>query len=103
MTSDALDTVPEIQLRVPGPWESQQQFMDAVTQAKTSYEFGEGGLVHPKTGRRFMLDTSAPDDEIADLFGYDGRLSKQEVKKIASHKVKVHVSAPGGSIESARA
>ena len=100
---ETLDAVPQIQLRVPGPWESQQQFMDAVVRAKTGYEFGEGGLVHPKTGRRFRLDASDPDDQIADLFARSGRLSKQEVRKIASHKVNVHVTAPGGSLEAARA
>ena len=101
--SDPLDTVPEIQLRIPGPWASQQQFVDALARAKTGYELGEEGLVHPKTGRRFALGISDPDDEIADLFAHTGRLPKQEVKKIARHKVKVHVTGPGGSIEAAKA
>jgi hypothetical protein len=79
--SNPLDTIPEIQLRIPGPWATQQQFMDAVVRAETGYEFGEKGLVEPKSGRQFEVSASDPDDEIADLFAHDGRLSKQEVKR----------------------
>src|SRR2546423_6061175 len=77
--------------------------MAAVEKAKTGYEFGDGGLIHAKTGRRFLLSASDPDDEIAELFAGGGRLSMQQVKTIASHKVKVHVSGAGGSVEAARA
>ena len=101
--SNPLDTIPEIQLRIPGPWATQQQFMDAVVRAKTAYEFGENWLVEPKSGRQFEVSASERDDEIADLFAHTGRLSKQEVKKIAGQQVKVHVCGPGGSIEAARA
>ena len=100
---DPLDTVPEIQLRIPGPWASQQQFMDAVTRANTGYEFGEGGLVDPRSGRRFTIGASDPDDQIAGLFAHTGRLPKQEVKKIAAHRVKVHLHGPGGSVDAAKA
>jgi hypothetical protein len=100
---DALDAIPQIALRIPGPWASQKEFTDAVDRAKTGYALDEGGLAHPKSGRRFLLGASDPDDEIAALFAHSGRLSKQEVKKIASHQVKVHLTAPGGSIEAAKA
>jgi hypothetical protein len=100
---DPLDTVPQIDLRIPGPWATQRDFMDAVERANTGYEFGEGGLVHSKTGRRFLLGASEHDDEIAELFAGAGRLSAQQVKTIASHKVKVHVSGPGGSVKAAKA
>ena len=56
--------------------------MDAVVRAKTGYEFGEKGLVEPKSGRHYRDQRhSERDDEIADLFAHSGRLSKQEVKK----------------------
>jgi hypothetical protein len=44
-----------------------------------------------------------PDGQIAQIFAHSHRISKKEITAVASHKVKVFVSGPGGSVESARA
>src|SRR5918993_1595354 len=98
------DTVPRIELRVPGPWASPGEFRDAVDRVDGDYRFSEdGSLEHVRTGRRFELAVSAPDDEIAELFQATGRLDGREVGQVAAHKVKVHVCGPGGSPDAARA
>ena len=60
-------------------------------------------MVHRATGRRFDVGVSARDDEIHEVFAGAGRMGDEEVEKVASHAVKVHVSRPGGSPEAARA
>lgn len=101
--TDALDTAPQIELRVPGPWESPVALNEALHRAETGYETAEDALVHTKTGRRIECGVSPPDDEIADLFAHDGRLRPDEVDAVAAHTVKIHLSGPGGSPEAARA
>lgn len=100
---DPLDTVPRIDLRVPGPWTSAQHLYDALTRAKTGYAPGDGVLVHVDSGRRFELSMSDPDGDIADVFAGGRRISRKEVQMIRAHKVKLHVSTPGGSVDAARA
>ena len=101
---DSLDTVPRIDLRIPGPWESPQTFAEALERASTGYAPREDGmLVHADTGAAFTLSASEPDDQIADVFAGGGRITRDDVQRIRSHKVKVHLSTPGGSIEAARA
>lgn len=100
---DPLDTVPRIDLRIPGPWTSPQHLYDALAREKTGYEPGDAILTHRETGRRFELSVSEPDGQIADVFGGGPRISRKEVRMIRAHKVKLHVSTPGGSVEAARA
>jgi hypothetical protein len=100
---DSLDTVPRIDLRIPGPWTSPRHLVDAIARAKVDYEPGDGVLTHAKTGARFALVASEPDDQIADVFAGGGRITRREVQVIRSHKVKLHVSTPGGSVDAARA
>jgi hypothetical protein len=102
--TDSLDTVPQIDLRIPGPWKSPEELVESLRKAKTGYGVtAEGEFFHEKSGRKFLFSASAPDDEIASLFAHTGRLSDGEVKALAAHKVKVHVSGPGGSAEAAKA
>jgi hypothetical protein len=93
----------QIELRVPGPWGSPGAFADALSNSDTGYRFDEGYLVRDSDGWRCETAASEHDDEIADLFAYDGRLSKAEVKAVANHVAKVHLVGPGGSTKHARA
>src|SRR5881394_228672 len=97
------DTLPQIELRVPGPWGSPIEFEDALQQCGAPFRIEEGALVETESGRSFEVGTSPPDDEIAQIFAQDRRISKAEVDAIASHQVKIHVLGPGGSIPAARA
>src|SRR5206468_2333132 len=67
------------------------------------FRVDDGALVEEQSGRSFEVGTSPPDDEIAQIFAQDQRISKADVDAIASHKVKIHIAAPGGSIPAARA
>lgn len=99
-----LDTVPRIDLRIPGPWDSPGDLADALDRAGTGYAPTEAGmLVRSESGASFVLSASEPDDDIADVFAGGGRITAEEVRAIRSHKVKVHLSTPGGSVEAARA
>lgn len=99
-----LDTVPRIDLRIPGPWDSPGDLADALARAGTGYAPTEDRmLVHAASGARFELSASEPDDQIADVFAGGGRITAEEVRAIRAHRVKVHVSTPGGSVEAARA
>jgi hypothetical protein len=102
LTPDAMDTVPTLELRIPGPWTQPADLYAALKNHSTSYELGENGLVHVTTGRSFRCGASPPDADIAGIFAGSGRLSRKEIDAIAAHKVKVHLSAPGGSVEAAR-
>jgi hypothetical protein len=101
---ETLDGVPRIDLRIPGPWISPDELADALEEAGTGYEpGGDGTLVHAASGASFALSASEPDDQIADVFAGGGRISPAEVRRVRSHKVKVHLSTPGGSVDAARA
>ncbi len=101
------DVVPEIALRVPGPWEGPAALERALREKGLGYGVVDGGIVEVRgdgsRGRVFAAGASPPDDEIADIFADTGRLSDEEVEAIRRHACKVHVSAPGGSVEAARA
>src|SRR5438132_1361009 len=91
--TESQDTLPRIDLRIPGPWTSPAALMDALKE-EGEYEIVEGVLVHVASGRRFELNASEPDDQIADLFAHGGRMPDEQVKVLAAHAVKVHVSGP---------
>ena len=97
------DRLPTIDLRIPGPWRSPEEFGAALSKIVAGLEMTDEHLVDTRTGRRFMMGVSAHDDEIHELFAQGGRLPRREVDRIASHAVKVHVSGPGGSVDAARA
>jgi hypothetical protein len=106
---DAADTLPRIELRIPGPWGSPGEIVDAVRNADVGYEVRVGereedvSLVHLETGARFHIAAAEGDGEIADIFAETGRLSPAEVEAIRAHRVKVFLSGAGGSLEAARA
>ena len=93
----------QIELRLPSPWGSSDELADALKKSDVGYRFDDGWLVRESDGWRCAVGGSPHDDEIADIFAYDGRLSKAEVKALANHLSKVHLSGPGGSVKAARA
>jgi hypothetical protein len=102
------DALPRITLRIPGPWESPVELHEALKNAQTGYELykrsdDDGGLLHIESGMTFELTAIGPDDQIADVFADGGRMSDAEIAAVASHRNKVFVSGPGGSVEAARA
>lgn len=104
------DTLPEITLRIPGPWASSEEFEKALAKADTGYTIqaaletdSEAFVVHAATGRRFRLEATAADDEIVEIFAGSDRMGPREIKALESHKVKAFLSGPGGSLEAARA
>src|SRR5215210_3621896 len=99
----AQDTPPVIHLRVPGPWGAPEELDAALERAGAGFDFTEDGFVHTETGTRFHNGVSPHDDEIHEIFAQDGRLSPEQIEQVASHRVKVHLSGPGGSPEAARA
>jgi hypothetical protein len=108
VASNRIDDVPpqapvRIELRLPGPWGSVGALADALEAGDTGYRFDDGKLVRDADGWRCDVGTSPHDDEIADIFACDGRLSRKEVKAVANHAGKIHLAAPGGSVKHARA
>jgi hypothetical protein len=95
--------LPRIDLRVPGPWRSPEELDERLALAGGGYRAGEEHIVHDATGNRFDWGVSPHDDEIHEIFAHSGRLTDEEIAKIESHAVKVHVSGPGGSPDAARA
>jgi hypothetical protein len=93
------DTLPRVDLRIPGPWESLDDFREALARVDQNYDLTEEGLFHTPTGRRFDFGVSEHDDQIADVFAGGGRITPEQVQRIAGHAVKVHLSAAGGSVE----
>ena len=100
---DTLDTVPEIQLRIPGPWVSSDVLARALEKSSTHYRLLDGYVTHLPSRARIACTGSEPDGEIAGVFAGGGRITRKEVQMIASHKAKVHLAAPGGSVDAARA
>jgi hypothetical protein len=100
--NEPLDSLPRVDLRIPGPWQTHEAFLDAMKRKAKDFAFEEQWLVHTPTGRRFEWSASPHDDDIAGVFGGGGRISKKDVQRIASHVVKIHVSGPGGSVEATR-
>jgi hypothetical protein len=99
------DAVPVIQLRIPGPWRSSQEVEASVRDATGGAWRIEpdGWLIHVESGARYQLSHTPHDDEIAELFRDSGRMSDEDADRMATHPVKIHVSAPGGSVEAAMA
>jgi hypothetical protein len=62
-------------------------FRSAGARASGEYEVANDGLVECSTGRRFDSGVSPHDDEIHEIFGQSGRLSDEDVERIASHAV----------------
>src|SRR5580693_3820709 len=99
------DSIPLIQLRVPGPWESPEELAEGLERSRTGWRMDpDGGLVHDATRRRVSGGNSPHDDDLAGIFrsGHGGRMNNKELDRIKSHATKIHVTAPGGSTEAAR-
>ncbi len=94
--------IPEIQLRIPGPWTTHDAFADALRHKSTGYAMDDQGLFHIASGLRIQMSVTEHDDQIAGIFEDTGRLSKREIKAIQQHNVKVHITGPGGSVANAR-
>ncbi len=83
-TQSEQDSVPQITLRIPGPWESPEQLQEALAKSDTGYIMpgpqpdGEMWLVHQPTGQRFRLSAVEPDDTIIELFADSGRMGPAE-------------------------
>jgi hypothetical protein len=103
MPDDTEDMIPEIQLRIPGLWRSSDEVKKSIHDvAGDDWRAEEdGGLINIATGQRFQLGHSDHDDDIAQFFADTGRMSDEDVSRLATHPVKVHVTAPGGSVEAA--
>jgi hypothetical protein len=107
--SASKDVVPQIELRIPGPWRSPTELGVAIRRSDSGYELQydkereTGMLVHVASGQRFTIEAGDADDEIAGIFAETGRLSREEIDAIAAHQVKVFVTGPGGSLDAARA
>jgi hypothetical protein len=99
----ARDDLPRIELRVTGAWQSPAELWDQFEDGKLGYRLDENDLIHVSTGARFGLGTSPHDDDIAQIFEGTGRLSDEEIDRIARHTVKIHISGLGGSPDNARA
>lgn len=94
---------PRIELRVPGPWKSPEELVAALAKHSPKYRIAaEDQFTHVPSGRKFGLGVSDHDDEIAGVFAGTERLSEAQLAEIASHAVKVHLTGPGGSVETAR-
>jgi hypothetical protein len=102
------DNLPEITLRIPGPWESLEQLRDALAKANAGYLISapepgaEMCLIQQPSGQRFRLATAESDDRIVELFAGSGRMKREELDALGKHKVKLFVSGPGGSLDAAR-
>ena len=97
------DMLPVIDLRVPGPWRSPEELVERLALEGAGFRVEGDHFVDAKAGTRFEFGVTPHDDEIHELFAHDGRLSEEEIARVASYAVKVHVSGPGGSPEAARA
>ena len=97
------EPLPQIDLRVPGPWRSPQEFAERLAAHGGGYRLDGEHILHEASGARFDWGVTPHDDEIHEIFAQDGRLGDEEIDRVASHAVKVHVSGPGGSAEAARA
>jgi hypothetical protein len=102
------DIVPEITLRIPGPWESPKQLLESLAAINTGWVIAppvageEMCLLHEPTGRRFKLGAVVADAELAELFAESGRMDDRELDALREHIVKVFVTGPGGSLEAAK-
>ena len=99
---DPLDSPPLIALRLPGPWDSMHALSEALQACDAAYRVDGTELVHRLLGCRVSWAVSEHDVGITERFAGTGSLSHEEVQRVASHRVKVHLCGPGGSIETAR-
>jgi hypothetical protein len=100
---DPLDSPPLIDLRIPGPWGSVRELDQALRDAEAPYRVDGAELAHCVSRHRAAWTVSDHDDEICEVFAGGGSLSREEIERVASHRVKIHVYGPGGSPETARA
>jgi hypothetical protein len=87
--------------------------MDALRETDSGFEIlppeedaaeeHDAQLINVQANQRFHLDVNDRDDQIADLFADTGRLSQEEIDAVSLHRVKVFITAPGGSPDAARA
>src|SRR2546423_15362764 len=101
MAEDSSVTAPMIQLRIPGPWTSPAQLNDALREASLPWMLNDERFVNSENNASYEWGVTPHDDEIAELFGHDGRASADQIARIASHAVKIHISGRGGDIEAA--
>jgi len=97
------ESVPEINLRVPGPWRSPGELAERLATEGGGFRVDGEFIVNDTAGSRFDWGVSPHDDELHELFAGNGRSTEEEVDRVAAHAVKVHVSGPGGSPDAARA
>lgn len=93
---------PQIQLRIPGSWASPDELARVLETSNSPYRIDESCFVHRSSDWKCDWGVSPHDDELAELFAHDGRLSKKEVKQVANHSVKIHLTGAGGSSPNAR-
>src|SRR5688500_8811737 len=86
-----------IDLRLPSPWGSLRELASALKASNAGYRFDGAELVRDADGWRCEVGESPHDEEIAELFAYEGRVTPKELKAISSHLTKVHLAGPGGS------
>jgi len=98
---DELDRVPEITVRVPGPWTG---LADLAASLPAGVELGPDELRMPD-GDRLELVPMPPDDVFPDLFMRSCRTRRHRSlrRQLQAYAVNVCLSRPGGSIEAARA
>ena len=94
---------PDIELRIPGPWPTFEDFAADFAAAVTDFDLQDDLLVKKGSVWSCHFGASPHDDQIAGLFAADGRLSESELTEIASHACKVHLVGRGGSVTAAQA
>ena len=92
-----------IDLRLPSPWGSLRELASALKASNSGYHLEGAELVRDADGWRCDVGESRHDEEIAERFAYEGRVTPKELKAIGGHLTKVHLAGPGGSAKSARA
>src|SRR5688500_14409 len=92
-----------IDLRLPPPVWRLRELASACQASIVGYRVMWAVRVRDVDGWRCEVGERPHDEESAELFAYEGRVTPKELKAIGSHLTKVHLAGPGGSTKSARA
>ena len=94
------DRLPEITVRVPGPWNRPEELIRALP---AGYELAPDTLVMPGGGH-LALWAQPPDREFPRIFAYAcrGARTPRERRILENYRVNVCLVGPGGSVEAAR-